>query len=222
MSKLKRSQQGFTVIEMLVATTVTGMIIVLMMTFLANSLATNARDTARADMLREVQLTLDNIGREIRLSANADEQNRWEDDNAPDSSDPYSWESNDTVLVLATAALDANKNVLFSDPLHYITSKNNNIYFVQNGTLYKRILADPVSGNTASTSCPPDPSDSCPDDRELIHDVKSFTIRYFDNQNNEVIPSLAQSIELTMEIEKVKYNQTITASFTTRTVFRNE
>ncbi len=222
MSRLNKVQQGFTVLEMLVAATVAGMIIVLMMTFMANSLATNARDTARADMLREVQLTLDNVGREIRLSANADERNRWEDDNAPDSSNPYSWESNDNTLILATAALDSNKDVIFADPLHYISSKNNNIYFVRNATLYKRVLADPIDGNTATTTCPPNPNDDCPDDRALIHDVKNFSVRYFDNQDNEVDPSLAQSIELTIEVEKIKYNQTINASFTTRTVFRNE
>lgn len=215
-------QQGFTLIEVMVAITIAGIIIVGMMTFMANSLANNARSNVRADMLREVQLTLDTIGREIRHSANTDENNRWEDDNAPNSSDPYSWESDNDTLILATAALDTNKNILFSDPLHYITSKNNIIYFVSDNTLFRRVLADPIAGNAAATSCPVNADDSCPDDRELVHDVSNFSVRYFDNQNNEVAPSLAQSVELTLETEKVKYNQTISSSYTTRTVFRNE
>lgn len=216
------NQKGFTIIEVMVTATVTGILIVLMMTFMADSLAANARDTVRADMLREVQLTLDNIGREIRLSANADENNRWEDVNAPNSSDAYSWESDDKTLILATAALDSSKNIIFSDPLHYITSKNNNIYFVRNNTLYKRLLADPVSENSAVNTCPPNPADSCPDDKILIRNVSNFSVKYFDNQDNEVVPTLAQSIELSLGIEKVKYKQTISANFTTRTVFRNE
>jgi len=219
---LRDLNRGFTLIEVTVATAVAGIIIVLMMTFIANTMATHARDTVRADMLLETQLTLDNIGREIRLSANADENNRWPDDNAPDDQDQYSWTSSANTLILATAALDSNKNVLFSDPLHYITSKNNNIYFVKNSTLYKRVLADPVSGNVSETTCPPSPSDSCPDDRELVHNVKSFSVRYYDSQNTEVEPDEAQSIELSLSLEKIKYNQAISASFSTRTVFRNE
>lgn len=222
MKQFFRNQSGLTLVELMVVSTVTGMLIFIIMSVTSRMLVDNAVINARSDALLEAQIALDNIGRDIRLSANVDEHNRWEDDNAPGGSDPYSWESNDSTLILATAALDSNKNIIFSDPLHYITSKNNNIYFVQNGTLFKRILADPTEGNAATTTCPPDLSDNCPDDRELIHDVKNFSVRYFNNQNEEVEPALAQSIELTIVIETVKYNQTITTNYTTRTVFRNE
>lgn len=190
---------------------------------MSNTIATNAVDTARADMLREVQLTLDNMGREIRHSANADEHNRWEDPNAPNApTDEYSWTSDNSTLVLATAALDSERNIIFADPLHYVTTKNNIIYHVQDNTLYKRMLAAPDENNTASTSCPPAPNDGCPDDVALIHNIKNFSVRYFDNQDTEVPPAQAQSVEISLSIEQVKYGQTISADFSTRTVFRNE
>jgi prepilin-type N-terminal cleavage/methylation domain-containing protein len=217
------NQKGFTLLELMVATMVTSMLIILIMTFLVNTVAKNATETARADLLREAQLTLDNIGREIRMSANADEQNRWEDENAPNApTDLYSWESDADTLILATAATDSGNNVLFSDPLHYVTNKNNNVYFIQDGTLYKRTLADPVTGNATETSCPAGPSDSCPDDRELVHNVTNFSIRYFDNQDNEVLPAQARSIELSLAMGIVKYGENINVDFSTRTVFRNE
>lgn len=222
-SRLKNSQRGFTLIEVMVATVVAGMLIVLVMTFLVNSVAKNATETARADMFREAQLTLDNIGREIRLSATADEQNRWEDDNAPGApANKLSWESDGDTLVLATAAMDASQNILFADPLHYVSSKNNNIYFVEHNTLYKRVLADPATENAAETTCPADPNDACPDDRELVRNVAGLSVKYFDNENQEVPPATARSVELTINLETVKYGKTLRADFTTRTVFRNE
>ena len=216
-------QRGFTLLELMVATMVTSLLLILVMTFLVNTTVNHTVDTARADLLREAQLTLDNIGREIRLSANADEQNRWEDDNAPDApTDLYSWSSDDDTLILATAAMDSSGNILFDDPLNYLSHKNNNIYFVSNGVLYKRTLADPVAGNTAETSCPPSAADSCTDDRALVDTVLNFTVRYFNNENVEVPPTQARSIELSLSLQKERYGRTINADFSTRTVFRNE
>ncbi len=220
-SSTKCVKSGFTIIELVVVTAIMGIIIVLLMNFMANSLRANARFNAQAALLQEVQLTLDKISREIRLSSTADEHNRWPDAYAPNEDD-YSWESNDSTLVLATAALDSSNNIIFADPLHYISSKNNNIYFVNNNTLYNRVLADPVEGNTAKTSCPPNPQDTCPDDRELIHNVTQFSIKYFDNQGDEVEPPNARSVEVALTVKTTKYNQDIQASFKTRTVFRNE
>lgn len=216
------SSPGFTIVEVIVAATITGILIVLIMTFLVNAMVTNTVDSARADLLREVQLTLDTVGRDIRLSSNADENNRWEDENAPDPSDELSWESSDETLVLATAAFDDNNEILFSDPLHYVSNKNNNIFFVSDGVLYKRVLADPVEGNSATTTCPPNPSDDCSDDRILATDVNEFFVRYFNNQNEEVAPTDARSIELTLTVHKEKYGRDVEATFSTRTVFRNE
>lgn len=216
-------QKGFTLLEVLVATTVTSLVLVLVVNFMITTFVTSTVDTARADLLREAQLTLDTIGRDIRLSAIADQQNRWEDANAPSApGDLYSWESDNDTLVLATAAFDSSNNILFSDPLHYVTHKNNNIYFVSGGTLYKRILADPVAENTATTTCPPSTVDSCTDDRSMVDTVLDFTVRYFNNQNEEVPPTEARSIELSLTLQKERFGRTIDAAYTTRTVFRNE
>jgi prepilin-type N-terminal cleavage/methylation domain-containing protein len=219
----RRDQHGYTLVEVMVATVITGLLIVLIMSFMVNTIVTHTVDSARADLLREAQLTLDNIGREIRLSANADEANRWEDANAPDApSDLYSWASDEDTLILATAAIDSSKNILFSDALHYVSNKNNNIYFVSNGILYKRTLADPVVANVAETTCPPSSSDTCPDDRALVDTVLDFTVHYYNNENEEVDPADARSIELSLELQKERYGRTINAEFSTRTVFRNE
>ncbi|HTE22158.1 MAG TPA: prepilin-type N-terminal cleavage/methylation domain-containing protein [Candidatus Limnocylindria bacterium] len=223
MKKLHAAQQGYSLLEVMVATVITGMLVVLIMNFMITTVVNHTIDSARADLLREAQLTLDNIGREIRLSANADEQNRWEDANAPGApANELSWESDVDTLVLATAAINSSKDILFSDPLHYVSNKNNNIYFVSNGVLYKRILADPVANNVAETTCPPSTADSCQDDRALVDTVLDFTVRYYNNESVEVDPADARSVELTLQLQKERYGRTIDAEFSTRTVFRNE
>jgi prepilin-type N-terminal cleavage/methylation domain-containing protein len=216
-------RKGFTLLEVLVATMITSMVLILVVNFMITTFVNNAVDTARADLLREAQLTLDTIGRDIRLSAIADQQNRWPDENAPDApTDEYSWVSDVDTLVLATAAFDSSNTILFSDSLHYVTNKNNNVFFVSDGVLYKRVLADPVAENTADTTCPPDPPDSCPDDIAMVDTVLDFTVRYFDNQDNEVTPTEARSIELSLDLQKERFGRTIDATYSTRTVFRNE
>lgn len=226
MSKVSlRHQSGYTLVELMIATVVSGIILIGIMTFLVNSLVNNSVRSARADLLREAQLSLDVMVKDIRLSANVDEVNRWEDPNSPnaDSTSGLGWSSDADTLVLATAAEDAARNILFQDATHYITEKNNIIYYVDNGTLYKRTLAAPVTGNAAVTTCPPSLADSdCPADRLSVANVSSLTFRYFDSSDTEVTPANARSVEATLGLRAVKFGREVDVTYSTRTVFRNE
>jgi hypothetical protein len=194
------------------------------MNFLADSLVNYAVIQARRDALIEAQEALDKVADETRLSASADEVNRWEDLNAPGAPDNLlSWESDSDTLILASAAQNTQKELIFADPALYITEKNNSIYFVSNGTLYRRLLASPVADNAAKTTCPAQQSSSeCPADEALISNVSNFIVRYIDGNNVEVGPSDARSIELEINITKEQYNREITADYKTRMVFRND
>lgn len=218
------SRHGFTLVETMIALAVTGILVLAVMNFVLENLITSAVTTARAELLSEAESGLDNAARDIRLSANADQNNRWQDNYAPNApTDPYSWQSNSSTVILATAAEDQSNNILFQDPLKYITQKNNIIYFQKNGTLYKRILAAPITGNKARTTCPiAVASSSCPSDREMLHNVSAFSVRYLDGNDDEVSPTDARSVELTVQLQAKKYGQNITAKYTTRMVFRND
>ncbi len=212
---------------MLVATAVTSLIIILIMTFLVNTLVTNSVDTARADLLREAQLALDVMNKDIRLSANADSINRWEDPNSPDAdtTNGFGWVSDDSTVILAIAASNTDGEILFSDATHYITFKDNAIYYLSDGSLYKRTLAGEIDGetNAANTTCPPALATAdCPADRRLVNNVESFTIRYLNGDGAEVDPDQARLIEAELNLAENKYGRDITASYVTRMVFRNE
>lgn len=221
MMKVKTNQKGFTLVELLVATAITGILIIVIMSFLTNSLVQISVDSARSDLLRNAQISLDVMTRDIRSSSNAYDTSSILDEHAPGEGEV--WESSSTTLVLATAAIDSDNNILFADELHYTSHKDNNVYFVRDRVLYKRTLAADVPNNSARTSCPEIAADEgCPSDIVLSNDVHGFTLRYLDGNGDEVIPSSARSVEITLDLSATRYGREVTASYTTRTVFRNQ
>lgn len=222
--QLAHSERGYTLVELIVAISITSLLLTGVSTFLVNTMVGNSVREARADLLREAQLALDTMTKDIRLSSNVDDNNRWEDPNSPDAAttDGLGWTSNSQTLVLATAAEDIDRNIIFQDATHYLTEKNNIIYYVESGTLYKRILAADVPDNSSVTTCPPDgASSSCPADRLSVQNVASLTFRYFNSDNEEVAPSEARSVEARLALHAVRYGRNVDVTYSTRTVFRN-
>lgn len=211
--------------ELLVATVIMSVLIVGIMTFLTTTMVNNSVRNARADLLREAQLTLDVLTKDIRLSANVDAANRLEDPNSPDAAETegFGWVADSDTLVLATAVEDTDRNIIFQDEAHYITEKNNIVYYIQDGNLYKRTIAADIDGNRLSTTCPEAAAtSSCRADTKLAENVQNFSVRYFDAINQEVEPDQARSVEITLALHKRQFSRDVTAEYTTRTVFRNE
>ncbi len=215
---------GFTLVELMITIGLMALLMGVVLTFAMNSLVQYAKTEVRTDLLNEAQTGLDVINNDIRLSGNADLNNRISDDNAPGApDDKLSWLSDSDTLILATATEDTNKNIIFADPALYISEKDNNVYYLDNGTLYKRTLANEVSGNSAKTTCPPpQATETCPADRKLLNNVETFQVKYFNDQNSEVTPTDARSIELFVKLQKTSYGQPLSVEYSTRMVFRND
>lgn len=214
-------QHGFTVTELAIGISVAAILMTLIFGFMTNSLVQYSNDTNRANLLNSAQTGFEIITNDIRLSANADINNRWPDANGP--SGDFSWTSDNDTLVLATATEDTNGNIVFADQANYISQKNNVIYFLQNGTLYRRVLAAPVANNDAKTTCPSSlSSTSCPADKAILENVQDFAIKYIDEQGTEVTPADARAIELYAKLEKKTFSEPVTVDYTTRMVFRND
>lgn len=225
MSKVRLNKSGFTLIELLVAISVTSIVFIGIMTFLVNSLAGNAAREAKADLLRESQLSLDVITKDARLSSGVLPENTVSDPNSPDAESTFGrgWVSTNNTLILARSAEDSNRNILFEDPIHYVTAKDNVVYFIKDGSLYKRTISADIANNSSKTSCPKEESDAdCPADIRMVQNVESFSVRYFDGLDNEVEPEQARSIETSLTLKVNKFGREVKANYTTRTVFRNE
>ncbi len=211
----RASSAGYTTVELAIAISVVSILSVILFVFFANNMTQYAIANARADLQNEAQITLDSINEDIRLSANADENNRWPDEHAPSATNMFSWQSDSDTLILATAAEDRQSNILFSDPSEYISWKNNNIYYMSGNVLYRRTLAAPVENNKSRSTCPAD--------KVLLNSkVDKFIIRYIDGSGQQVAPADARSIELEIGLSRNVYRQTISSEYITRMVFRND
>jgi prepilin-type N-terminal cleavage/methylation domain-containing protein len=221
----KLNESGYTLVELLAAIAIASVVLIGMMSFMVTSMVNNSVRSAKADLLREAQLALDVIVKDIRLSALVDSNNRIEDSNSPDAvaTGGLGWESDNDTLILATAAEDTTGDIIFADAAHYITEKNNIIYYVNNSKLYKRTLMADIPNNDFITSCPPELAvPSCPADRLSIENVQNLVFRYFDSANNEVDPSSARSVEVELHLQAEKFGNLVDVNYKTRTVFRNE
>ncbi len=215
------NKNGMTLVELVVATTVIAIIIVLIMSFLVGKIVTIAQASAQADLSLKTQLTLDIINRDIKQSADVEGQNIWADNYAPSApANLYSWQSSGNTAILAHPAEDGNGNILYEDPKTYVSYKDDFIFFVSNNTLYKRTLAAQVSGNKSKTTCPAG-TQNCPADIKLTDNVTSFTVSYYDANDNLVQPSSARSIGISLTVSKTEFGKTLSITQTIRTVFRN-
>lgn len=221
-SAIKKSK-GFTLIELVIATAIISILTLMMGNFVAGRIADNAVKNATAELQLQTQIALDSIGQDIKLSANIDSSNRWEDDYAPGApADLFSWDSDSDTLILARPVIKTDNTVAFEDPQTYITYKDNVIYFLSKGTLYKRILASEVNDNKAQTTCPVG-GNGCPADDALLADnVDVFSIVYYDANDNAVSAQNARSVEVTLRVSRQAFNETLEVEESIRSVFRNE
>jgi len=220
--KAQKSQSGFTLIELLVVMIIMGVLSLSLANFITNWLQASTLAQDRASLLTNAETALDTVTNDIKLSGDADENNRWADANGPDGNQ-FGWTSGSQVLVLAKAAVDGSNNIIFSDPAKYISQKDNEIYYLSGATLYRRTLASNSSNDAAVTTCPPaDATQSCPADETVATGVTSLAFTYYDADENTVSPSDARSVQVAITLSKTEDNKTISASYTTRMVFRNE
>ena len=223
MIQLHTDENGLSLIELLIALLLTAALTTLVVSFSVDKLEQNAMQSTQYQLLTNAETGLDRIGTDIRIASAADDNNRYQDPYAPGApSNELSWASNSTTLILAIAATDSKHNILWSDAKDYVSDKNDIIYYLSNGHIYRRVLADAVSGNSVVTTCPAaDATASCPADADILDNVTSFSVEYFNSENQQVTPSNARSIQLSVTLSVSKYNQNISASYTTRMVFRN-
>jgi prepilin-type N-terminal cleavage/methylation domain-containing protein len=218
---ISRSENGFTLIELLVTLVVISILSLTIANFIANWLQASTLARKRTELLANAETALDTVNKDIRLSGAADQTNRWPDNNSPNGR--YGWHSDRDTLVLAKAAIDTNGNVIFSDPAKYISEKDDEVYYLDGSTLYRRTIAADDSNDRATTTCPPaSASSSCPPDKTVANGVSNFAVTYYDADNNKVNPSDARSVELKITLNEKVNSKTVKASYNTRMVFRNE
>jgi type II secretory pathway pseudopilin PulG len=221
--ELRQAEDGLTLIELGIALVITAALATIVVGFSIDKLQQSTLQDTKYQLLTNAEDGLDRMATDVRIASAADDNNRYQDPYSPGApANELSWASSSSTLILAIAATGSNHTIIFDDVHDYDSAKNNIIYYLSGGSIYRRVLADPVSGNTATTTCPlAHATSTCPADSDVLDNVSSFSVQYYNNQNQQVTPSSARSIQLSVQLLVHKYNQNITTSYTTRMVFRN-
>lgn len=219
--KLNNNQSGFTIMELMIASAVGIIISTLMMGVSLFYFGNVMQSQVTAKMALDSQLVLTQLVEDIRLSDGISATNQLADANAP----PGGWVTNDpsNIIIINTPAIDSSRDIIYNSSTGY-PYRNEQVYFTTGSTLYRRTLKNTAAaGNTAITTCPPASATStCPADKQFTDYMNNLTFTFYDINNVPTPdPTLARSVNLTVNMSRRVYGKTVTLSNSTRTTLRN-
>lgn len=221
MSVSIKNQQGATIIELLVATAVIGLLIVPAMIIMIYFYGGTLRNNAQARLAVESQSILRTIVEELRVGSGVRDSNTITDPNAP--SGGWTTSNENLVLIIATPVLD-NDNNFVSNPLTGDPYQNEIVYFAADGKLYKRLLANSSApGNRIKTSCPEaEATANCPADVVLSSNFEDMSFVFYDQDDIETTNlANARSILMTIQMQRQMFGTNVTFENKIRITLRN-
>jgi prepilin-type N-terminal cleavage/methylation domain-containing protein len=223
-----KNEDGFSLLELITATLIIGILALTVSNFYVDRLIDYARTDTILILQSNTKQALETMQKDIRAARTIETTNQWSDPNGP-GGNPTGWTSSTgspSTLVLAVPATDASGNLLYIDSAHSSLQTNDVIYYVDSSkkALYRRVVANPVTGNAAKSTCPPAlATASCPADGKVIEDVANLVAAYYDTNNNPTsVVNNVYSVDITLTQSRYKFGRTYSNSFSTRTTLRNK
>jgi type II secretory pathway pseudopilin PulG len=215
-------ESGFTVPELAIAVTVAGFLAaaIFIATFYYYVNVSQAQTTT--DMALESQSILTQLTDDIRLSDAISSTNALTDSNAPVGGWVTSNPSN--IIIIESPAVDSAHNIIYNSNTGF-PYRNEFIYFIKGGSMYKRILANvAATNNTAVTTCPANlVTPSCPADRLFSSNANNLSFTFYDLSGNTTADaSKARSVFLQIDMVKKSFGKNISFSNKTRITLRNQ
>lgn len=221
MSVNTKSQQGTTVVELLIATAVIGLLIVPALMVMIYFYGGTLRNNTQARLAVESQNILRTIVEELRTSSGVRDSNTISDPNAPVGG--WTTGNENLVLIISTPVLD-NSNNFVINPLTGDPYQNEIVYFASDGKLYKRYLANSAAPNNRfKTSCPINLATAiCPEDVLLSSNFKDMSFIFYDQDDAETtVLTSARSILMTIQMERQMFGQIVDFENKIRITLRN-
>jgi len=220
-TKLRKNDQGFTLVELNMSITILAIIMVSLLAVFTTFLVIITRNNVSTDMTVDSQNLLRTVVEEIRYGAGVRQTNTITDANGPTGG----WNTSNTSFVIITAipALDSSNEYII-DTDTGLPFFNEMVYFKQDSTLHKRILANPAAaGNKLKTTCPSaSASSSCPADIKLVDNVSSMVFTLYDQDNGATTdPLLARSVKIDLTMSRETFGAPLTLDNSIRTTLRN-
>ena len=220
-TKLKKSQSGYTLVELNLSILILGIIIIAILSVFTNYFVLLTRNGADLNMSVEAQNLLRSITEELRYGAGVRQTNTIADPNGPGGG----WNTSNSSFVIITAvpAIDSTRQYII-DPLTGKPYLNELVYYKSGKKMYKRTLANSAaSGNTLKTSCPQaTATPSCPADVFLAENFESMFFTLYDQDNNIITdPLLARSVAINLTMQTDTFGAPLTLDTSIRTTLRN-
>lgn len=223
---------GFSMLELLLAISVTSVLLLVAGNFVTNVTLGAHVDYNKTVVQSNTKLAVDSVARVIRESRSVQAKNALPDPNSPGATaDPATWygwngtAGTDSDLILAVPARDAAGNFLFQDGLHTQPHTDEVVFYLDGASkrLFKRVIANPVSGNVAITTCPPDEATpSCPADAVVVEDIASLSTQYFDANNQAVtVPSGTEAVGFSVKETVIIGGRSYSSTYSTNVALRN-
>jgi len=223
------NQAGFSLLELLVAISVTTILLMVAGNFVVNGTLGANVEYNRTVVQSNTKSAVEIVARTVRSAKSVEANNSQPDPNPPVTASPYSWAAvagTNATLILAVPARDASNNLLYVDGLHSNIYTNDVIFYLDAAThrLYKRTIANSVAGNADKTTCPPSlATSSCPADKIIVEDIAGLTTSYLDNTNASVaVPSGTESVGYSVTETKNIGQRSYTSTYSTITALRNK
>lgn len=218
----RRVQTGFTITELVLAIAVAGILAVAIFEATFDYYTDVSRAQTSTDLALSSQSILSQMTSDIRLADAISNTNSITDPNAPSGGWQTSNPSN--VIIIESPALNSSRDIIY-DPDTGFPYRNEFIYFVSGGSMYKRVLANTAAaGNTAVTTCPADKSSaSCPPDALFSDHVNNLSFTFYDSSDNTTADATqARSVLLEVDLGQDVYGRNVALNNQARITLRNQ
>lgn len=226
--KIHNNQSGYSLVELLIAISMVSVLALIVSQFYVNRLIDYNRTFVITVLQSNTKQAVDTMEGDIKFATRVSANNQWPDSNSPSApSNLYSWTSNTSTpatIVLAVPSRDSTGNVIYADGLHTQLQTDDVVYYVNaQNALYRRVIANPITGNASKTTCPPaSATASCPADAKVVEDIASLSAVYYDTTNTiTVTPSGAYSIQISLQQTRTKFGRTYVSKLTSQASLRN-
>ena len=212
---------GFTIPELVVIITVTGILGIAFFGGISNFFALMSRANAATELTTSSQNLPRSTVETLRVGGGVRQTNTIADANAPVGG--WNTSNEDFVIVIASPALDSSRQYII-DPQTGSPYMNELVYFKDGEKLMRRTLAHPdAAGNSQTTSCPESlATPACPADKALAEYVQDMVFTLYDQDNNSTVDPLAAfSIKIDLAMERDVAGEPLSLDNSIRVTLRN-
>ena len=225
------SNKGFSLLELLIAISVSSVLVIAVSNFAASSLIGSNQDYNKTLVLTNAKEAVSIVQRQVRMARSVQSSNSQPDANAPGApGDLYSWSGaagNGNSLILAVPARNSSGDLIYIDGLHTTLYTDNVIFFLDSSTkkLFRRFIKNEnAPGNVGVTTCPVIAATStCPVDATVVDDVANLSTAYLDSGNAAVsLPSGTEAVNYTVTETRTINGKSYSGTYTSLGSLRNK